>query len=218
MEFKLIEYHRNIPSDELIKDLQLASQKLNKKTISVSQYQEYGKYDYRIFKRRFGSWKNALIEAGLELHDEHNTKATDEELMKNLEEVWIKLGRQPSHSELTKDISKFSIRPYLRRFKTWMNALRYFVEYINSDVDNIDITDTKNIGHKTKREISLRLRFRVMQRDNFKCCICGRSPSTTPGLELHIDHIKPWSKGGETVIDNLQTLCIDCNLGKSNLE
>ena len=71
--------------------------------------------------------------------------------------------------------------------------------------------------HKTKRDINLRLRFTVMKRDNFKCCMCGRSPATTPGLELHIDHITPWSKGGETIIDNLQTLCSDCNLGKSNL-
>ncbi len=34
----------------------------------------------------------------------------------------------------------------------------------------------------------------------------------------HIDHIKPWSKGGETVLENLQTLCATCNLGKSNIE
>ena len=80
--------------------------------------------------------------------------------------------------------------------------------------ENKSLNDT----HKTSRDINLRLRFLVMKRDNFKCCICGRSPATTPGLELHIDHIKPWSKGGETVINNLQTLCQDCNLGKSNLE
>ena len=36
-------------------------------------------------------------------------------------------------------------------------------------------------------------------------------------IELHIDHIIPWSKGGETVLENLQTLCSDCNLGKSNI-
>lgn len=56
-----------------------------------------------------------------------------------------------------------------------------------------------------------------IKRDNFKCCACGASPAKAPSVELHIDHIIPWSKGGETTIDNLQTLCSKCNLGKSDL-
>lgn len=71
--------------------------------------------------------------------------------------------------------------------------------------------------HKTSRNINLRLRYQVLKRDNFKCVICGRSPAKDPNIELHIDHIIPWSKGGETIIDNLRTLCSDCNLGKSNI-
>lgn len=74
-----------------------------------------------------------------------------------------------------------------------------------------------NWDHKTKREISLRLRFLVMKRDNFKCQICGRSPATDQSIILHVDHIIPWSKGGETTENNLQTLCSKCNLGKSNM-
>lgn len=70
---------------------------------------------------------------------------------------------------------------------------------------------------KTVRDIDLRLRFKVMHRDNFKCCKCGASPAKGPSVELHVDHIIPWSKGGETVIENLQTLCSKCNLGKSDL-
>jgi 5-methylcytosine-specific restriction endonuclease McrA len=57
----------------------------------------------------------------------------------------------------------------------------------------------------------------VLQRDRFTCCACGASPALTPSIELHVDHIVPWSKGGETVLGNLQTLCSVCNLGKSNL-
>ena len=83
--------------------------------------------------------------------------------------------------------------------------------------DQIQSSEYVTVTHRTKRDINLRMRFLVMKRDDFKCCLCGRSPATTPGLELQIDHIFPWSKGGETVIDNLQTLCSDCNLGKSNL-
>ena len=70
---------------------------------------------------------------------------------------------------------------------------------------------------KTSRDINLRLRFKVLQRDNFKCCTCGASPAKDPSVKLHVDHIVPWSKGGETVMNNLQTLCSNCNLGKSDL-
>ena len=70
--------------------------------------------------------------------------------------------------------------------------------------------------HTTKREISLSLRYKVLKRDSFKCRICGASPAKDPSVELHIDHIIPWSKGGETTEDNLQTLCSKCNLGKSD--
>jgi 5-methylcytosine-specific restriction endonuclease McrA len=36
------------------------------------------------------------------------------------------------------------------------------------------------------------------------------------GVTLHVDHIVPVSRGGLTLDDNLQTLCQECNLGKSN--
>jgi len=69
---------------------------------------------------------------------------------------------------------------------------------------------------KASRVISDKLRYQVLKRDNFKCCACGASPAKDPHVELHIDHIIPWSKGGETTIDNLQTLCSKCNLGKGD--
>lgn len=68
------------------------------------------------------------------------------------------------------------------------------------------------------RVISDKLRYQVLKRDHFKCCACGASPAKDPSVELHIDHIIPWSKGGETTIENLQTLCSRCNLGKSDSE
>jgi len=69
---------------------------------------------------------------------------------------------------------------------------------------------------KTSRDPSLRLWFKVLKRDNFSCKKCGCSPAKDPKVVLHVDHIIPWSKGGETVIENLETLCQDCSLGKSN--
>ena len=34
--------------------------------------------------------------------------------------------------------------------------------------------------------------------------------------EMHGDHIVPWSKGGRTVLENLEMLCVKCNVKKSN--
>lgn len=75
----------------------------------------------------------------------------------------------------------------------------------------------KKIASKTHtRTISVGLRYQILKRDNFKCRICGASPAKDSSVELHIDHIIPYSKGGKTTDDNLQTLCAACNLGKSN--
>ena len=41
-------------------------------------------------------------------------------------------------------------------------------------------------------------------------------PAKNPRTSLELNHIVPWSKGGETTIENLQTLCQNCDRGKSN--
>ncbi len=66
------------------------------------------------------------------------------------------------------------------------------------------------------RSIPLKIRLKVLDRDAYRCILCGRSPAINIGVRLHIDHKIPFSKGGRTTIDNLQTLCQDCNLGKSD--
>ena len=77
-------------------------------------------------------------------------------------------------------------------------------------------TKKKTTQKSKSRVISDKLRYQVLKRDNFKCCACGASPAKDPAVELHIDHILPWSKGGETTLENLQTLCSKCNIGKSD--
>ncbi len=58
------------------------------------------------------------------------------------------------------------------------------------------------------------IRYNVLKRDNYSCQICGATAKD--GAKLHVDHIIPVSKGGKTVMNNLQTLCERCNIGKSN--
>jgi Pyruvate/2-oxoacid:ferredoxin oxidoreductase delta subunit len=59
-----------------------------------------------------------------------------------------------------------------------------------------------------KKVISQKLRTAVFERDLYRCVRCKTH------LDLCADHIVPESKGGETSIDNLQTLCRSCNSSK----
>ena len=50
----------------------------------------------------------------------------------------------------------------------------------------------------------------VYARDKGRCGICG----ITVYGDFHIDHVIPLSRGGPDSLDNLQTLCYECNRGK----
>jgi ATP adenylyltransferase len=57
------------------------------------------------------------------------------------------------------------------------------------------------------------LYYRVLKESGGRCALCGTTRDDRP---LHVDHIKPRSKGGRTEYPNLQVLCSKCNLTKGN--
>ena len=63
------------------------------------------------------------------------------------------------------------------------------------------------------RSIPQSWRLRLMTAAGHRCVHC--SAPLTEG-NTHIDHIKPFSLGGLTVLENLQALCAACNLSKGN--
>lgn len=232
---KGMEYgEKEIKDEVLLADLVRVATELNNPNIAISDYEKYGKYTHVTMGARFGSWNKAKIRANLEVTNVVNNSV--EELFQNILELWTKLGRQPKFGEVIAPNSKFHGATYARRFGSWRVALEAFIEYVNFDnsfeeqgddkLDLIPINVSKQIQNETKKEIktkrtsrgiNLRLRWTILQRDNFSCRKCGRSPAKDQNIILHVDHIIPWSKGGETVIENLETLCEQCNLGKSNL-
>jgi hypothetical protein len=200
---------------DLIADLQRIAAKVGTSYVPQNTYRNIGAYSSAVMKTRFGSWNKALAAAGL--LTQHRPKLTTEELFENIIAVWTALGRQPRKREMVKPVSKFTADPYVTRFGGWLSAMKAFVEYANGDsrvvLDNLL---KQRVIPRGPRDPSQRLRFRVMLRDHFRCRSCGRSPATHPGIALHVDHIQPWTKDGLTTYENLQTLCSDCNLGKSD--
>ncbi|HHS92981.1 MAG TPA: HNH endonuclease [Campylobacterales bacterium] len=213
MKFELRSNAKYFNDEELLNDLKQVAKILDKNKVTQTEYQEYGKFSKSTFHNRFGSWNKALILAGLNKALKQNID--EKELFDNLEVVWRTLERQPKYNEMVKPLSKYSTKPYDSRFGSWMNACKAFIEYKDSDVKFIKLLQEKP---KRTRYINEKIRLKVLKRDNYRCLKCGRSPATHLNLSLHIDHIKPFSKGGNNHEENLQTLCDKCNLGKGNDE
>jgi len=61
-----------------------------------------------------------------------------------------------------------------------------------------------------------RTHYKVFERDNFACGYCGATPLTDKGVELTLDHVRPFSVSGDDRISNILTACRDCNIEKSS--
>lgn len=97
------------------------------------------------------------------------------------------------------------------------NARRYSTEQlipiIHRAIENQQKRNSIEYKRKIERsKMNNSLRYDVLQRDGFRCRICGRT--SNDGVKLHVDHIIPVAKGGKTELSNLRTLCDICNSGK----
>lgn len=228
MKFDLSLNRKNVPSEELISDMRGVASRLGKNSVTIEEYNELGRFSSSTITRRFKSWFKALSLANLDA-SRSPLNISNEELFSNLQAIWEKLGRQPKYNEIMKPSSKYHAGTYENRFGSWNNALESFIQYIETNdleceivptdlnEEGIDLFPKNELEHKTRRQPSNRLRFKILLRDGFTCQSCGSSPLKERDVELHVDHIVPWSKGGETIESNLTTKCSKCNLGKGNM-
>jgi 5-methylcytosine-specific restriction endonuclease McrA len=215
-----------VPDRELLDDIKRVSLHFGSAVLTREAYDSLGTFSSCCIVRRFGSWAKALGHIGLRQSPNWHPKIAHEDLFRNLAAVWEAIGRQPRGSDMCSPISQFSIDTYKRRFGSWRKALEAFVVAANDptvdsnspiDEPTSAIRSQNAPSKRTTRQPGWKLRFLVNRRDRFTCRACGRSPATNSGTQLHLDHVTPWSKGGETTFNNLQTLCQICNIGKSTL-
>ena len=219
MKFELIK-KGPISDEDIIDEIKAVMKKLGKSSITIKEFDANSRINSSTVIRRFGKWNTALNMVGAGMN---NMFYSDEELLSNIKDAWLKKGKQPSRRDMdNKELSKISSGTYLRHYGTWYKALECFISYISeNDVDvSTEVQETSSssvIKHKTKRDPSDRLKVQVLMRDGNRCRICGVECSG--GLHnIHFDHIKPWSKGGETTLENLRVLCSHCNEALGNSE
>lgn len=163
----------------------------------------------------------------------------DQEFMQMLEELKNILSHaKPAAS--TKEILKFAMQELLLKKKPKMNAEKKTKESAKEKEEETissvqqsppaaavkaedrvgnktdDLTENKN--KKRNRHISVRLKQEVMKKHNDQCCyedpVSGRRCTAKRFAEC--DHIIPFSKGGQTIFENLQVLCSAHNKLKSD--
>jgi len=109
-----------------------------------------------------------------------------------------------------------------RDFKTWEDFMMVF-KHVGPKIWDYQVelleagkTPAELFGNrKACRErvkMTRSLRFKVLNRDGFRCKYCGSTAEEAP---LHVDHVVPIARGGKTRLSNLVTSCSPCNLGKS---
>ena len=113
MKFELDEFSfATHPKENYLRMLSVLQKKIKKSSVTMDEYKEFGKYSPSTLTRKMGSWFTILEKAGMEIN-RSPMNIPEEDLFKNLEEVWIKLGRQPGWVETTKTTLKVC-RRYIR--------------------------------------------------------------------------------------------------------
>lgn len=115
-------------------------------------------------------------------------------------------GRVYIERDLPEKEAKGFVRTAIQRWNTYryVTALKRFVDPFDPEVER---------RMKKPPSAALELRYRVLQRDGFRCTYCG---ATAEQARLHVDHVIPRAKGGLSTMENLTTACEACNLGKKD--
>jgi len=182
-------------------------------TPTFREMRKHGKYSANVYHNQFGSWNNALREAGFEPNKSRNL--TESELLTELQRLADEQGSAPAKTYMNKH-GQYSAEPYERRFGSWNNALRE-AGFEPNRSPSTNLTESQLLA-----ELQRSQRKRAVMRDFHSCRICFR-PAESLSQDVHVHHITPARDFGahdDTVdtdydamndLSNLISLCPHCH-------
>ncbi|NLV02937.1 HNH endonuclease [Haloferax alexandrinus] len=201
-----------VPDEALIESIRNLANELGR-VPTAPEMDEQGAYSQRTCANRFGSWANAVHEAGLEPAGKQNIPTP--ELLAEIDRLASELGHAPTVGEMNSE-GQYHVTTYYDRFESWRQAKRH-AGY--GDSQDGEAAWERQKWSETRWH---RQRQRVLERDDYRC--------QTPGCDvdqsehharfdgdLHIHHIKPrrefvdadgqYDAELANALDNLITLC-----------
>lgn len=200
-----------IATEELIQELNRLDRE-SEGSPTMREMDQEGEYSHRPYVDRFGSWSEALTEAGLE----RNTDITQETLIEELRQLAEELDRSPSQADMN-DHGPRSHKTYTQKFGSWnaakeaANLEKYpphgvsgkkSKSYAQIEVDCTECGDTFERQpakiDKTDNNFCSRgcyaqwLQADVsdpdLRRDSIECEVCGCKKDVTTYELKHIEH------------------------------
>ena len=111
-----------IPVDDLFEELQRLADELGERPTAEMMNTD-GAYWASTYKRRFGSWNEALAEAGFEPADAWTTdQISEDELLEAIERLAGEVDGLPTFQQMD-DRGAHAARTYVNRFGSWNEAL-----------------------------------------------------------------------------------------------
>jgi 5-methylcytosine-specific restriction endonuclease McrA len=160
---------------------------------------------------RFGGWAEALERVGM--RGVRRTRYSAEELVRRLDETWVKLGFRPG-GRLLMLKANISYAPYRERWGSLRAACEALARHKKGEISREELLRGNERAREGREALPAKMRYAVMERDGFRCVVCGASAAETPGVVLEVDHMRAWAKGGRHEMGNLRTTCRECNRGK----
>lgn len=139
----------------------------------------------------------------------HSFEERENYNLTKLAEKFMDLGSHHQNECLKHEFSKPE-----KLWKTFYKSFPRFKTAYDAEVNNIlqsfpkDVTLPQGMVIPSKRELTEAEKKQVKLRDKNTCLCCGVWGKVA---KLQVDHIRPWNHGGETSVENSQTLCKTCN-------
>ena len=201
-----------VPDEDLIEAIRNLANELGR-VPTAPEMNEQGAYSQRTCANRFGSWANAVLEAGLEPAGKQNIPKP--ELLAEIDRLASELGHAPTVEEMNSE-GQYHVATYYDRFESWRQAKRR-AGYGDSQDERVAWKRQKWSETRWHRQ-----RQRVLERDDYCCQTPGCDVDQSEhharfGKDLHIHHIRPrrefvdadgrYDAEAANALDNLITLC-----------
>ena len=122
-----------VSDEQLLEDLREFADELGK-TPTETEMRKKGPWHGGTYQNHFGSWNNALQQAGLKVNQTKEIPESKERLLDDLREFANKLGKTPTAPEMDKK-GQWSGKTYHNHFGSWNDALQEVGLEINKEND-----------------------------------------------------------------------------------